>query len=58
MKMPTLNADSEAKVAVALKMVSESRPRMNLYSDETREVLEQEAKAMINGDTSYVSCSK
>lgn len=36
-------------VGVALRMVAESDERMSTYSDETRESLENEARAVISG---------
>ena len=42
--------------AVALRMVAESRPRMNAYTDETRESLEQEARSVIAGHKTQSLC--
>ncbi|HVU23631.1 MAG TPA: hypothetical protein VHE13_05855 [Opitutus sp.] len=49
MKQLKLSPESLAVVGVALRMVAESDERMNTYSDETRESLEQEARLIVAG---------
>lgn len=49
MNNPTLSPASAQAVALALRLVEESRPRMNTYSDSTRESLEVKAREFIKG---------
>ncbi len=49
MEQLKLSPDSQNLVGVALRMVAESDERMNTYSDDTRESLENEARSMIDG---------
>jgi hypothetical protein len=44
-----LTEESKTQVGVALRMVSESRDRMNSYSEDYLELLEQDARAAIKG---------
>jgi hypothetical protein len=47
MKKLELSQDSQRLVGVALRMVAESDERMNTYSDDTRESLENAARSLI-----------
>ncbi len=47
MNQPTLSPASEQAVGLALRIVSESRQRMNTYSDAVRESLETKAREII-----------
>ena len=57
MNQSKLSEDSLALVAVALRMVAESRPKMNTMSREAREALEQEARADISGVKTQSLCA-
>ena len=57
MNQPTLSPASREVLAVVLKMVNESRQRMNSYSDTQRESLETKAREFINGcDSALTHC--
>jgi len=57
MKNTQPSEQSTLAVAVALRMVAESRPHMNALTRDQRDALEQEGRALIAGVKCKVACA-